>query len=559
MDTIFYIIVAAAAIAVAATINILKKKQFNKKLIEKIKSQWGQKPSKKYKDGDMKAIAGYYDNIRENEQGSFFIDDITWNDLDMDTIYKRLNNTQSTVGEEYLYSLIREPVTDSSQLNERSRLIEFFQSHPNERLRLQTFLAKLGKSRHVGIPDYFFSNEKYKPFRRNKYMLQISLLALSPLAFLINLSAGILLIIAGFFINMTTYYKARSELSSQLDSMSYLVNLIFYSRKISDIKLPGLEAYTEKLRETASKIKGFGFKSFYQIFYQTANEFLEYFKIIFLVELIAYESISKKITSHRSELREIYETVGLLDSTLAIASFRESVPFYTIPEMFKAGSGLKPMIEFENIYHPLIDDPVTNSAGINKPTLITGSNATGKSTFLKTAAINAIFAQTISTCLAKRYKSSFFLIYTSMALKDDLSSNESYYIAEIKSLKRILQNLNDEYPLLCVIDEVLRGTNTIERIAASSEVMRYLSGKNCICITATHDIELTSILKGLFDNYHFKESFENNKIVFDYKIYPGKSRTRNAIRLLEFMGYPEDTVKAARDKAERFEQKGSWE
>lgn len=199
-----------------------------------------------------------------------------------------------------------------------------------------------------------------------------------------------------------------------------------------------------------------------------------------------------------------------------------------------------------------------NSLSISRPALITGSNASGKSTFLKTAAINSIFAQTISTCLASKYESSYFRIYSSMALKDDLLNQESYYIAEIRSLKRILDGLNDQYPLFCVIDEVLRGTNTIERIAASSEVMRYLSGKNCICLTATHDIELVSILDGLFDNYHFQESFIGDTLVFDYKIYPGKSNTRNAIKLLEIMGYPEDTVKAARNKAERFEQKGGW-
>lgn len=243
---------------------------------------------------------------------------------------------------------------------------------------------------------------------------------------------------------------------------------------------------------------------------------------------------------------------------LAIASFRESLPFHTTPGMFTAGKERGPSLSFHEIYHPLIDEPVTNSLTVCRPALITGSNASGKSTFLKTAAINAIFAQTISTCLASRYESSYFRIYTSMALRDDLLNKESYYIAEIRSLKRILDNLNDRYPLFCVIDEVLRGTNTIERIAASSEVMRYLSGKNCICLTATHDIELVSILNGLFDNYHFRESFIGSTITFDYKIYPEKSNTRNAIKLLEIMGYPEDTIKAARNKAEQFEQKGSW-
>lgn len=558
MNTQYYILLIAIAAVTIITVSVVKKRSAAKKLRQKIGLKWGKRPAEKYKDEDMQAIASYYDNLSEAECSKTFLDGITWNDLDMDNLFHRLNSTQSTVGEEYLYALLREPVTDSNLLNERNKLAEFFQNNDEHRISLQYLLAMLGKKRFSGASNYFFSTAEYAPFRRYKYIFLLVIFLLSPIVMALNLSTGVLMLVASFFTNMTVYYKAKNELSAQLDSMSYLVNLIVYSRKIASCNIPGLEEYTERLKKTASKIKGTSFKSFYQIFYQTQDPLLEYFKIVFLVELISFESINKKITRHRAELRTLYETVGLLDSMLAVASFRESVPFYTVPEMHKAGSGQKPSVAFEEIYHPLIDEPVTNSVEIKKPVLITGSNASGKSTFLKTAAINAIFAQTISTCLAKKYESSYFMIYTSMALKDDLQSNESYYIAEIKSLKRILDSLNDNYPLFCVIDEVLRGTNTIERIAASSEVMRYLSGRNCICLTATHDIELVSILERLFDNYHFQESFKDNTIIFDYKIYPGKSNTRNAIKLLEIMGYPEDTVKAARDKAERFEREGSW-
>jgi len=558
MHTQDYIMLASIIIILTIIVSAFRKWRSNNKLKQNLEKQWGKKPVEKYKDEDIQAISGYYENLKEADHNRNFLDTITWDDLDMDNIFKRLNSTQSTVGEEYFYALMREPVTDSNILNERNRLIKFFQNNPIQRQQLQFLFARLGKSRFSGVSNYFFSTTVYKPFRHYKYIFLVILFVLSPIIMAFDLSTGILLLIASFIINMTTYYKAKNELSAQLDSMSYMVNLITYSRKIANFDISELKDYTERLKKTASKIKGTGIKSFYQIFYNTSNELFEYFKIVFLVELIAYESINKKVIRHRSELRTLYETVGLLDSMLTAASFRENVPFYTSPEMYKADEERKPSVSFEEVYHPLIDEPVTNSVEINKPVLVTGSNASGKSTFLKTVAINAIFAQTIFTCLASRYESSYFMIYTSMALKDDLLNNESYYIAEIKSLKRILDSLNDRYPLFCVIDEVLRGTNTIERIAASSEVMRYLAGKNCICLTATHDIELVSILEGIFDNYHFQESFIGNNITFDYKIYPGKSKTRNAIKLLEIMGYPEVTVKAARNNAERFEQKGSW-
>ena len=254
----------------------------------------------------------------------------------------------------------------------------------------------------------------------------------------------------------------------------------------------------------------------------------------------------------------MYETIGYLDSMVSVASYRESLDFWTVPELY-ASDGTKPVsLSFRDACHPLIENAVANSLDTVKPVLITGSNASGKSTFLKTAAINSILAQTIYTCVARGYRSCYFKVFTSMAMKDDIESNTSYYIAEINSLKRILDNLSGPAPLLCVIDEVLRGTNTIERIAASTEILRHFAGGNCILIAATHDIELAEILKNLYDNYHFTEKYEGDEIKFEYKMHPGKSTTHNAIKLLKVIGYPEHIVKNAEDRAEKFLAEGRW-
>lgn len=145
-----------------------------------------------------------------------------------------------------------------------------------------------------------------------------------------------------------------------------------------------------------------------------------------------------------------------------------------------------------------------------------------------------------------------------MALKDDIFSSESYYIVEIKSLKRIIDNINDDIPCLCFVDEILRGTNTIERISSSCEVLRYLGDNNCICFAATHDIELTHLLNDKFNNYHFEETITNKDIEFDYKLHKGKAQTRNAIKLLEFMGYDESIVSKADNRAKCFLETGQW-
>ena len=105
---------------------------------------------------------------------------------------------------------------------------------------------------------------------------------------------------------------------------------------------------------------------------------------------------------------------------------------------------------------------------------------------------------------------------------------------------------------------MLRGTNTLERIAASSRILSYLARQNTLVFAATHDIELTHILEQDYSNYHFQERIEANQIIFDYKLYKGKAVSKNAIKLLNMMGYPKEIIISAEDAAEEFLDKGEW-
>jgi DNA mismatch repair ATPase MutS len=167
---------------------------------------------------------------------------------------------------------------------------------------------------------------------------------------------------------------------------------------------------------------------------------------------------------------------------------------------------------------------------------------------IKAVAINSILAQTIHTCMAKKMVLPFSLIITSMAVRDNLMKGESYYIKEIKYLNRIIQSLSSDRFVICAIDEILRGTNTEERIRASASVLRYLSDKNCIAIVASHDLELTQVLEDIYDNYYFREEIKDKDIVivFDYKLRNGVSTTKNAIKLLEYVGFPIEIIENAR-------------
>lgn len=246
------------------------------------------------------------------------------------------------------------------------------------------------------------------------------------------------------------------------------------------------------------------------------------------------------------------KSIGEIDMAICVLSFRKSLPFYCLPTFRSENS-----IDFEDFYHPLLIDPIPNSDKISNDSIITGSNASGKSTFIKALAVNGILAQTIHTCAAKEFKLRFSLIITSMAVRDNISEGDSYFIKEIKSLKRILDKVQDTI-CTCFVDEILKGTNTIERIAASAAVLKYLHNMDCLCLTASHDIELTHILNNQYDNYHFREHITNDGIYFDYKLKQGPSQTRNAIKLLHYMNFDSQIVESAEALVEKFINTKTW-
>ena len=153
---------------------------------------------------------------------------------------------------------------------------------------------------------------------------------------------------------------------------------------------------------------------------------LDYVRMITHIDLIKFNNMYKIVMENRDNLLVIHKNIGYMDSMIAIASFRELIGDrgWCRPEFVAE----KKYLEFEDSYHPFLETPVYNSFLAENSVLLTGSNASGKSTFLKMVAINAILAQTIATAAAKSYKTSFYKIMTSMALNDNIFGSESYFI-----------------------------------------------------------------------------------------------------------------------------------
>lgn len=504
----------------------------------------------------IKNVSSYFRN--KNDKNT--IDDITWNDLNMDDIFKKINNTQSTAGQEVLYDILRNPLYDQKVLTKRDKIIDYFKNNEKERQEIAFILGKLGKTNELYITNCLFNEDDNSDSKLLKYRILAWIPTFSLLLLLIT---PMFLIISIGFVLLNVFISQRHKVTNyDASGFSYMIRLINAANKIKEKNIFEINENINDIQENLKNLKGIKRKSIgiqEKSVMSDMDVFAEYANLVFLKELRTYEKVKNTIIKNKKDLKSIYEYVGTIDALIAIASFRESLNFYTKPNLKISKMKEENNILFKDIYHPLIKNPVLNNGDFSKGVLLTGSNASGKSTFIKTIAINAIMAQTIYTCFAKEYKSSYFNIYTSMALKDDIHSNESYYIVEIKSLKRILDAISNDIPCLCFVDEILRGTNTVERIASSCEVLKSIASENTLCFAATHDVELTYMLEDVFENYHFEETITDNDIKFDYKLHNGRAQTRNAIKLLDFMGYDKNLVKKADMRAKQFLARGVWD
>lgn len=262
-----------------------------------------------------------------------------------------------------------------------------------------------------------------------------------------------------------------------------------------------------------------------------------------LFPILRYRSAVRVFCTARDQTQALFEQIGEVDAAQAMLSYRHSLPLWTKPEF-----GTKLEIRASGLLHPLLteSDCVPNDAAIERGWLLTGSNASGKSTFIKAVALNAILAQNLNTCTAEHFTLCRAAVITSMAARDDLAAGESYFVAEIKSMRRVVAMVGGPLPFYCFIDEVLKGTNTAERIAASCAVLRYLCHPGCLCVAATHDLELTELLAGQYENRHFSEQVSDRGVIFDYKLKDGPCHTTNAIRLLGYYDFPAELVAEAR-------------
>jgi len=279
---------------------------------------------------------------------------------------------------------------------------------------------------------------------------------------------------------------------------------------------------------------------------------------VFLLDATGVYLASRDLSRHGRALVRATAAAGDVDAAISVASFRAGRSDWTRPEWqtTEAATALT------DLRHPLVPDAVPNSIAIHpgRGVLVTGSNMSGKSTFLRTVGVNAVLAQTIHTCLAREYRAPVFQVCSCIGRADDLLAGKSYYIVEVESLLELVRASDDSAPHLFLLDEMFRGTNTVERIAAGQAVLLELlqagtgATKPHVVLAATHDGELVDLVAETFDAYHFGDSIGPDGLMFDHQLQHGPARTRNAIALLRLHGAPATLLAQAVTTAETLDR-----
>lgn len=478
------------------------------------------------------------------------IDEVTWYDLEMDQIYCEINNCKSFAGDQILYSILHTVDNQEADDTKFFKKIDFFESEETDRTEIWPIISGLGKSSDsYYLPVFVDDLESFKIPHVEYYRLMRLLLFFSFIPAVLFLNYIYLMF--PFFIgliNIIIYSFQKYKYESYLNMLSGVLKTLSAAKQIADSPLTKYEQTFHDLKDNVAAFRKLYLK-IGKLQHRAASNFLgdvmtlinSFTFGITLWDLIQYDKVIEQLMGLQQEFKTLYRKIGEIDAAISVASFRKTLPIYCSPIFCEDHK-----IVAEEVFHPLVKCPIYNSIEISKGCIITGSNASGKSTFIKAMAINAILGQSINTCIAKKFVMPVCSVITSMAVRDEVLSGESYYIREIRYLKRIIDALNHEKLVFCVIDEILRGTNTEERIAASSAILKYLSQANCIAVIATHDIELTELLGDRYANFHFTEQIREHEILFEYKLYPGPASSRNAIKLLGYMEFP----KAITDEAE---------
>ncbi len=350
-------------------------------------------------------------------------------------------------------------------------------------------------------------------------------------------------------INVLTYFSFSGRISRDLNRFDkYEKTIQMYAVLLDMIERQAF--HSPKLNEICKEIKGgshvksssaleslYRRITFSQIRYNGLVAFA--LNLFFLWDIQSLLSLYSWRRRHGLQFQKWISIIAHFEALSSLSILHFENPEWVFPEISAEINGFTA----ENLGHPLISGSARIANDISIPnrktvTIITGSNMSGKTTFLRTVGVNLVLAYAGAPVCASRFRSAPFKLYSSMRISDNLQEGISTFYSELLKIKRILETASKDESLV-LIDEIFRGTNSRDRHTAAVIVLEKLLDKNALTLISTHDYDLTDLGKEapkVYYNYHFRDSYTEKGISFDYKLQPGASEQSNALALVKLAG-----------------------
>lgn len=501
----------------------------------KFRATWGQA-----RDTDGWLASRSFD-LSRTESAPKWVDDRTWSDLEFPRIFSDLNTTITPIGRQFLYKQLRTYEYDVEIFSQRHEAYRVLGTDSSLREKLQLILKQLEMDATAHIVDALLGPPPEQP-RRHLLINAWALCSVVLLTVIIAFSLPLWLVGVVLAVNALIMFTIPPSLHRNAQTLIICRSMLGVADKLATLSRDGELAPLVRLaaeRRKRAELR----KDVRWLTLLAGNPVLAGVVLLadlcFLAKIVAYIRTVDRFVRVRHEWASTYDLIGSIDASIAVASFLHRTPKYCRPVVSTSA-----VISLKNGYHPLLKNPVVHSVTLdNRSALVTGSNMAGKTTFVKMIGANIVLGHTLGICLASAATIPQSSVMTSIRGDQSVESGKSRYFAEVEAIRGFIDSASQGECRVFVIDEIFSGTNTIERVAAAKAVLSAIS-KHAQVLATTHDVELQLLLASDFDLFYFQENPALASF-FDYKLHSGISTQRNAIRVLERMGFPATIVREA--------------
>jgi hypothetical protein len=495
-------------------------------------------------------------NLKSFDPGNEYIDphhDFSY-DLDLfgnGSLFQFLNRTVTRSGKIQLSSLLKESLRTPEEILEMQTAIQELAEELNWRQHFMAIGMETEEQKNKNQIDQTIHAKidlkSFKTIRLLRSTLPAITIALIGLK-ITGIVTGSLYLIPVFsqWIIFILYSKTISQFYKQFESQSKILSR--YSEMLQQIEaksfssnfLVKLKAKLSSKNKSASQIT-FELQKILSEFDYRQNILVGFvLNSVFLWDLRCISKLNIWQQEFSTDLTHWFEVIAEMDALTSFANCNYNHPEWATPNVQQSEFLLNTI----DLGHPLIDESrsVTNSFCLQDKeqiAIITGANMAGKSTFLRTIGINLILASNGSKVCAQSFEFGSVRLFTNMRTSDNLMNDESYFYAELLRLQAMLNLLRNGEGLFVIVDEMLKGTNSVDKLNGSKELISQLISLNTHGIVATHDLGLTELVEKYpysIKNLCFEVQLNEDELIFNYKLTSGVTRTMNATFLMKKMG-----------------------